>query len=189
MSMFSTQGNIARIQTSNGVNEIRLLPDERIVVKLRKHWIILIRDTIGTILLAFFPLILFAIIQLVAPQFLYFENYFAFMSFATMLWLLLIFLSLAVIWTDFYLDLWIVTDKRIISVDQVSLFNRKVTTLSHERIQEIIVKEENFMQAFFKYGTLDIETASPTDGDATMEGVPHPENVRRAILEQSAKQV
>jgi uncharacterized membrane protein YdbT with pleckstrin-like domain len=169
------------------MNEIRLLPEEKVVLKLRKHWVILARDSIGTILLAFFPLILFAIIQIMAPQFLFFANYLAFMSFATTLWLLLIFLALAVIWTDYYLDLWIVTDKRIISVDQVSLFNRKVTTLSHERIQEITVKEENFVQAFFKYGTLDIETASPTDGDATMEGIPRPEDVRKAILEQAGK--
>jgi uncharacterized membrane protein YdbT with pleckstrin-like domain len=171
------------------MNEIRLLPEEKIVLKLRKHWVILVRDTVGTILLAFFPLFLLAIIQIMAPQYANFTDYLAFMSFATALWLLLIFLSLAVIWTDYYLDLWIVTDKRIISVDQISLFNRKVTTLSHERIQEITVKEENFVQAFFKYGTLDIETASPTDGDATMEGIPHPENVRKTILEQSAKQV
>lgn len=171
------------------MNEIRLLPEETIVLKLRKHWMILLRDTVGTALLAFFPLILLAIIQIMAPQFTDFPGYLAFMSFATTLWLLLIFLALAVIWTDYYLDLWILTDKHIISVDQVSLFNRKVTTLSHERIQEIIVKEENFVQAFFKYGTLDIETASPTDGDATMEGIPHPENVRKAILEQSVKQV
>lgn len=171
------------------MNEIRLLPDEKIVLKLRKHWVILVRDTVGTALLSLLPLILLAIVQVFAPQFTDFPGYLAFMSFATTLWLLLIFLALAVIWTDYYLDLWILTDTRIISVDQVSLFNRKVTTLSHERIQEIIVKEENFMQAFFKYGTLDIETASPTDGDATMEGIPHPENVRRAILEHSTKQV
>lgn len=171
------------------MNEIRLLPEERIVLKLRKHWVILLRDTIGTVLLALFPLILLAVTQLMAPQFLNFNGYLVFMSFASILWLLLIFLSLAVIWTDYYLDLWIVTDQRIISVDQISLFNRKVTTLSHERIQEITVKEENVMQAVFKYGTLDIETASPTDGDATMEGIPHPEHVRKTILEQSTKQV
>lgn len=171
------------------MNEIRLLPDEKVILKLRKHGMILFRDTIGTIILAFFPLILFATLQIFAPQFAAFDGYLAFMTFASILWLLLIFLALAVIWTDYYLDLWIVTDTRIISVDQISLFNRKVTTLSHERIQEITVKEENFMQAFFRYGTLDIETASPTDGDATMEGIPHPENVRKTILEQTAKQV
>ena len=169
------------------MKEIHLLPDEKIVLKLRKHWIILLRDTIGTILLAFFPLILLAIVQIMMPQFESFPGYLAFMSFASILWLLLVWLALAVIWTDYYLDLWIVTDKRIISVDQISLFNRKVTTLSHERIQEIIVKEENFVQAFFKYGTLDIETASPTDGDATMEGIPQPEHVRAMILAQSEK--
>lgn len=171
------------------MNEIRLLPGERIVLKLRKHWILLLRDTIGTILLAFLPLITLAAVQIVAPRFENFPDYLAFMSFATTLWLLVIFLALAVIWTDYYLDLWIVTNKRIISVDQVSLFNRKVTTLSHERIQEITIKEENFVQAFFKYGTLDIETASPTDGDATMEGIPEPERVREVILEQSGSKL
>lgn len=171
------------------MNEIRLLPEEQIILKLRKHWMILVRDTIGTILLAFFPPILLAIVQIFAPQFLFFSGYYAFISFASVLWLLLIFLALAVIWTNYYLDLWIVSTKRIISVDQISLFNRKVTSLSLERIQEITVKEENFVQAFFKYGTLDIETASPTDGDATMEGIPNPENVRKTILEQTAKQV
>jgi uncharacterized membrane protein YdbT with pleckstrin-like domain len=169
------------------MNEIRLLPDERIVLKLRKHWMILVRDTIGTCIIAFLPILVLAIIQIIAPEYADFSNYLAFMSFATSLWFVLIFLSLAVIWTDYYLDLWIVTDKRIISVDQISLFNRKVTTLSHERIQEIIVKEENFVQAFFNYGTLDIETASPTDGDATMEGIPEPEQVRQKILQQTGK--
>lgn len=171
------------------MNEIRLLPDEKIKLKLRKHWVMLVRDTIGTLLLAFFPLFLLALIQVAAPEYANFSNYLAFMSFTTMLWLLIIFLSLAVIWTNYYLDLWIVTDTRIISVDQISLFNRKVTTLSLERIQEIVVTEENFVQAFFKYGTLTIETASPTDGDAAMEGIPNPERVRKTILEQTTKQV
>jgi len=169
------------------MNDLHLLPDEKIILKLRKHWILLARDTISTLLLAFLPLILLAVIQIMAPQFENFPNYLAFMSFASALWLLIIWLALAVIWTDYYLDLWIVTDKRIISVDQISLFNRKVTTLSHDRIQEVIVKEENFVQVFFKYGTLDIETASPTDGDATMEGIPNPERVRAAILAETLK--
>lgn len=168
-------------------SEIKFLPDEKVVLKLRKHWIILVRDTIGTTLLTFLPFILITIVQIFAPQYTQFNGYLAFLGFATVLWLLIIWMALAVIWTDYYLDLWIVTDKRIISVDQVGLFNRKVTTLALDRIQEIIIKEENFMQAFFKYGTLDIETASPTDGDATMEGIPKPENVRRVILDQQAK--
>ena len=168
-------------------SEIKFLPDEKVVLKLRKHWIILLRDTIGTIILTFLPFLLLAVLQIFVPQYHDFKDYFAFTLFATVLWLLIIWMALAVIWTDYYLDLWIVTDKRIISVDQISLFNRKVTTLGHDRIQEIIVKEENFMQAFFKYGTLDIETASPTDGDATMEGIPKPENVRRVIPDEQSK--
>lgn len=171
------------------MNEIRLIPDEHVVLKLHKHWLILVRDTTSTLLLSFVPPIFLAIVQVAAPQYADFPGYLAFMSFATTLWLLLVFLALAVLWTDYYLDLWIVTNKRIISVDQISLFNRTVTTLAHEKIQEITVKEENIVQALFRFGTLDIETASPTDGDATMEGIPHPETVRKIILEQTPKQV
>lgn len=168
-------------------NDIKFLAEEKVVLKLRKHWIILVRDTAATIVLAFVPFLLLAVLQIIAPQYLNFANYLAYMAFATSLWLLIIWMALAVIWTDYYLDLWFVTDKRIISVDQISLFNRKVTTLSHDRIQEIIVKEENFMQALLHYGTLDIESASPTDGDAAMEGIPRPEEVRKKILEQTSR--
>ena len=168
-------------------NRVTLLPGEITVLKLRKHWIILLRDTIGTMILAFVPLLLFGILEIFAPASTTLAVYLPFTGFLFSLWLLVIWMALAVIWTDYYLDLWIVTDRRIISVDQISLFNRKVTTLMHDRIQEIIVKEENFIQAFFHYGKLDIETASPTEHDATMEGIPEPERVRRVILDQAAK--
>jgi len=169
------------------MNKIALLPDETVVLKLRKHWIILLRDTIGTILLSLLPFLLFGTLQIFVPESTNFAAYLPFTSFLSALWLLVMWMALSILWTDYYLDLWIVTDKRVISVDQISLFNRKVTTLSHDRIQEIIVKEENFLQALLHYGTLDIETASPTDGDATMEGIPHPERVRQVILDRLAK--
>lgn len=169
------------------MNDLRLLPDETIILKLRKHWMILVRDTIGTVLLSFLPFLLIAIVQILAPQYFLFSNYLSFMSFATTLWLLIIWMALAVIWTDYYLDLWIVTTSRVISIDQVSLFNRSVTSLSLDRIQEVTVKEENVVQALFKYGTLEIETASPTDGDSRMEGIPHPEHVRSVLMEHGRK--
>ncbi len=168
---------------------IHLLPGEEVILKLHKHWVILVRDILATVLLALVPLVGLAVAQIIEPSLVDFDGYLAFMTFASMLWLLIVWMSLAVIWTHYYLDLWIVTNKRIISVDQISLFNRKVTTLSHERIQEISVREENFIQVFFKYGTLDIETASPTDGDATMEGIPMPELVRGVIMEHATTRV
>ena len=167
-------------------DSLHIAPDETIVLKLRKHWLTLLRDSLGTILVAVLPFVLFAILGRIGalPNF---THHLSLVAFLTSLWLLLVWLALAVIWTNYYLDLWIVTNRRIISVDQINLFNRKVTTLGHDRIQEVIVKEENFLQAFFHYGKLDIETASPTDGDATMEGIPNPERVRAIILDQQAK--
>jgi hypothetical protein len=99
--------------------EIKFLNDEHAVVKLRKHWIILARDTAGTALLAFLPLLCIAILQILVPRFAEFPGYTAFASFASILWLLIVWMALSVVWTEYYLDLWIVTNKRIISVDQI----------------------------------------------------------------------
>ncbi|MFZ2886648.1 MAG: ATP-binding protein, partial [Minisyncoccia bacterium] len=82
------------------------------------------------------------------------------------------------------LDLWMVTDRRIISVDQTGLFRRKVTSLALESIQEITVKSENPLEALFHYGTIEIETAGPDDEDSRMEGIPNPEHMRNVIIER-----
>lgn len=164
---------------------IHIDSDEKIVLKLRKHWIILLRDTSGTILMGILPffsipliigsgLIPFTIV--VAP---------AFISFSGALWLLIIWMALSVLWTNYYLDLWIVTDRRIISLDQMGLFNRRVTTWDMEHIQEVSIKTENPLQAFIGYGTIEIETAGPTAANARMEGIPDPEQVRKIILQEA----
>lgn len=168
-------------------DHLHIHPDEKIVLKLRKHWLILLRDTMSSILLAFLPFILFAILQIFVPTDIDFVTYLPLSGFATALWLLIVWMALAVLWTDYYLDLWIVTDSRIISVDQVSLFHRTVTTLSLDKIQEVTVKTENVFETLFHFGTIEIETAGPSDLNSTMEGIPHPERVRAAIMAQTLK--
>lgn len=161
---------------------------ERIIVKLRKHWLMLLRDTIGSIIAGLLPFVFFPsmlALGLIPPVAVYGGLY----AFLTSLWLLIVWMALAVLWTNYYLDIWIVTDKRIISVDQISLFTRKVTSLSLDKIQEITVATDNALQAFFKFGTIQIETAGPTDLDSRMEGIPNPESVREIILEQLGKNV
>ena len=166
------------------LSHIRIDPGEKIVLKTRKHWIILVRDTLGTAALGILIFPLFALIAwsgllpipiTISP---------AFVTFASALWLLLIWLALSVLWTNYYLDVWLVTNHRVFNIEQVNLFNRRVATWGMERVQEITVKIENPLQVFFDYGTMEIQTAGPTAENATMEGIPHPDRVRTIILEQ-----
>lgn len=164
---------------------VEIQPDEKMLLKLRKHWIILARDTLLIIILALLPFVLFSVVGLaiVAPFDL--SPLIPFGAFISALWLLLIWLTVSVIWTNYYLDLWIVTDRRIISIDQITLFRRRVTSLALDSIQEITVHTENPLETLFHYGTIEIETAGPDEDDSTMEGIPYPEKMRNVILQQA----
>lgn len=164
---------------------IEIQPDEKILLKLRKHWIILARDVGATLFLGFLPFFLFSIFGLTVHLPFSLAGLLPFGAFISALWLLIVWLTICVLWTNYYLDLWIVTDRRIISVDQINLFNRKVTSLALDSIQEITVHTTNPLEALFHYGTIEIETAGPDETDSTMEGIPYPERMRNTILEQA----
>lgn len=164
---------------------VEISPNEKVLLKLRKHWIILARDAGLVAAFGLLPLIMIAIVVLMMPATDAVLSTLPFVSLIFALWLLLTWLTLAVIWTNYYLDLWIVTTQRIISIDQINLFQRKVTSIALDSIQEITVHTGNPLEALFHYGTIEIETAGPDDHDSKMEGIPNPERMRNVILEQA----
>jgi len=91
--------------------------------------------------------------------------------------------ALFTIWTNYYLDIWIVTDKRIINVDQISLFNREVTTLRIERVQDVTINTDGLLETLFKFGTIRVQSASATNKYSTIHGIKNPTFVKDAILE------
>ena len=145
----------------------------------------LARDTLGTLILGGLPFLVIPFI--VASGVLPFSVALSelIVSFASALWILIVWMAFAIIWTNYYLDLWIVTDRRVMSLDQISLFNRRVTTWRMDHIQEISVLVENPIQALLNYGTLEIETAGPSDEHASIPGIPQPEKIRTVILQQA----
>lgn len=177
--------NVRRNTHALMMPNIKIEPGEQIVLKLRKHWLILLRDTAGTLILGLIPFIVIPLILATVPS-MYLDavGSASLASFGTALWFLVVWMALFVLWTDYYLDLWIVTNRRIVNINQVGLFNRRIATWGLDRVQEITVKSENVIQHFFGYGSIEIQTAGPTDEYAKAEGIPSPEKARNAILKQ-----
>ncbi len=169
------------------MDRISLSPNEKVLLKLRRHWIMLFRDTVGTVILGGLPFLVIPAILAsgVLPFTIALSP--AYVTFASALWLLIVWLSLSVLWTNYYLDLWIVTDHRVLSLDQIALFRRRVTTWNMEHIQEVSTLVENPIQALLGYGTIEIETAGPDDPHSRIVGIPHPERVRNVITEHAGK--
>lgn len=157
------------------------LENENILMTVRKHWVILARDSAAAMIAGFIPLIFVGMVSN-APY--GFTSDLSFLNVISILWLLVCWMVLAMIWTAYYLDIWIVTDKHIYVIDQVGLFDRKVRTLSLDRIEEINVRTDGLLQTYFNFGSIDILTASPTEENAHFEGMPNPPYVRALILDE-----
>jgi len=56
----------------------------------------------------------------------------------------------------------IVTNENLIQIIQTSLFSRKISQLSLEKVQDVTVTQQGMSQTMFNYGTIFIETAGET---------------------------
>ena len=166
--------------------EFSLQPDERILIHVRKHWFVLLQQTIGIILLSLIGPVL--IIILFGSLFGITTAATEIVAFALALWFLIAWIGLAVEWTDYFLDMWIITNRRVIYVEQVRLFEREVRTLPLDRMQDVSVRYGNFIETILDFGTLRVQSAGAIQNDIVMHGTPHPNDVRRLMLSETVGQ-
>lgn len=169
---------------------IKLEDDETILQTVRKHWFILLSQMAGIViagLLPFILLITFASSDTVAT--LFSEIHFAgsTVSFFFGAWLLIIWITLFGIWTDYYLDLWIITNKRIISIDQQGFFRRSVSSFRFERLQDITVDIHGFIETLLDFGRIKADTAGHEP--FIIRGIPNPRGVKSLIFEHADRVV
>lgn len=158
-------------------------PDETVILKVRKHWFVLLQSTLGTIIATFAPIIFFSVAMRtgsIPPSF----TPPALVGFCYVLWLLIAWMALCIAWTVYYLDAWIVTDRRIVNIEQRALFKRDITSWRMERVQEVTIHIHDIIETLLGFGTIEVETAGPSVQFAKMEGIPHPERVQNAIMRQ-----
>lgn len=91
-------------------------------------------------------------------------------------------------WVDYYLDIWTVTNKRIIAVEQRGLFHRTTSELRMDRIQDVSSVIKGVLSTFFKFGTIHVQTASEQD-KFNFTDVPNAEEVARKIMNLHEKYV
>lgn len=84
--------------------------------------------------------------------------------------------------TDFYLDTWIVTNDRIINVEQHGLFSRKASELHMGAVQDVTSGIVGIVRTFFDYGTVLVQTAAEHT-QFVFKDVEHPEKVKERIIQ------
>lgn len=156
--------------------------DETIKLILRKHRITLLGPLIYLFILAFLPLAFYTLlIPYTFSAFMqkpYEDLYFLMITiYYGFLWIIT-FME----WIDYYLDIWIITDQRLLDIQQNSFFHRIVAELDLKRVQDITSTVDGPWQTFFQYGDIQIQTASE-ENIIKPKSIPHPVTVRRQIMD------
>lgn len=167
---------------------IKIETGEKIIKIVRRHYLVMIPAVIILLLAALAPaalmsLVFSGIITMPAETAVAIENFVSkWKIFSYSIWLLALWIIFFIEWTDYYLDLWIITDKRIIDVEQKGFFDREVTSFRYQQIQDITVETRGILRTFLKFGTLHIQTAGH-NREIIITDADHPENVRSLILD------
>ncbi len=175
---------------------IALRENEKIYLVKRKHYLILSRDLLGVVLLFIGGLVSMFVLFFVPISFpesltetfpfllsyearvfaLYFLSIFLFF-----LWQIAF-----IIFTNYYLDCWIVTDRRTIHTEINSLFNRVLSSISLDKIQDATVTVSGIIPTFLRYGDLQIQTAGKFH-EFIFKQIPEPYKTKEFIFEIQRK--
>ena len=154
---------------------------EQSLYVIRKHWIVFF----GNVLLIAISAVLPALIMRFIPNAVWSNISLArvgpLIAFAYFMWLLFLWIALAVTWTMYYLNVWIVTNTRVIDIHQKGLFSRELLTARLEKIQDVTIDTEGLLQTIFGFGTITIETAGEDD-NFIITNATHPEEARKNIM-------
>lgn len=171
---------------------IKLSENEHIVSISRRHWWILAEKSIALFFLALIPLFVYVVWGFAIPQIstLTEENVAVINSFlflGSAFFYLFLWLYFAIIFIDYYLDLWVITNMRIMDVEQKGLFNREVTECYISKIEDMTVEIKGVLPTFLNYGDLHLKTASEK-GELSFKQIPDPNHIKNIVLEQYNKQ-
>jgi membrane protein YdbS with pleckstrin-like domain len=155
---------------------------EKIVYHLRRHPIIFLKDFFLFLGLVIVPIVFY----------IFMTNSFAGILESNLARLVLVILAsiyyLSVIlinftqFVDYYLDNWIVTNDRVLNIEQHALFGRTMSELDLYNIQDVTSEIKGVLPTLFNYGNVHIQTA----GEVTrfvFENVKNPHEIRDRLLD------
>ena len=88
-----------------------------------------------------------------------------------------------VLWTDYYLDVWLITTERLIDIQQRGLFDRTISELSLNNVQDVTIEIRGIIPTLLKFGNLKVQTAS--ESTFTINDAPRLYEAKELILRYS----
>lgn len=145
-----------------------LLPWEKVEFIIRRHWIVYIMLGLFALWWVFLSIVIYVLFWFTPATHLANSVYWMYYS-----------MFLYVHWLNYELDLIVVTDSRLIAIEQKSFLNRAVGETYLDKVQEVSFQVKGIFANLFDYGHILPKTAGSTSRfDMTFSPKPM-ENARR----------
>ena len=164
--------------------EFNLEPGEQVIMEVRKHWFVFLGELLPYAILAVIPFALPNLLRYAPPLAVYVDklNYSAPIGRALLgVWLLITWTSAWGTFTRYFLNAWVLTNQRIVNIKQRSFWNRGVSSLLLERVQDVTSDVSGVLPSLLGIGDIKVQTAGE-EVDFVMRGIPSPEAMRDLIL-------
>lgn len=164
---------------------VDLQQGEFIVAYAHKHWLIFALEIIGIIggTLALFALV--ASLEVFAPELVRTiftdSSLLGFNLVASVFIIMCATITIAITFTNYYLDVLVVTNRRLIDCDQIGLFSRDVATIPTGNIIDIKIIISGILETFFNFGDLSVQSAG-VSREVVIRGLSKPQHVKQIIF-------
>lgn len=155
---------------------------ETILLEVRKHWLGIVVHGVVLCLLAIIP---FLIVLVVLPYF-FPDILAATYLFYGALWMWFVWVMFFVMWTNYYLDVVVITNKRLIDMEQFVLFSRDEVVIPLASVEDIKIEVKGIFATMLHYGNLQIQTAGAAR-ETIMKHIMRPERALACLQEAVSK--
>jgi uncharacterized membrane protein YdbT with pleckstrin-like domain len=161
---------------------IQLQPDEKIIKIVRRHWYVIVMESVSLAALAILPIIILPV--MFSLDIFPFSGQILMLSlFGLACWCFFLWQMFFIFWTNYYLDAWIITNHKIIDIEQHGLFRRDVSNYRLDRVQDITVKIRGLVATWLKFGDIDIQTAGASSHLFIIRHAPNPNEVKNLVMD------
>ncbi|HCU70736.1 MAG TPA: hypothetical protein DIC35_03190 [Candidatus Moranbacteria bacterium] len=132
--------------------------NENTIAVIHRHWF----DILKNFFLILLMILFLAGINFLLPSLfpiLEFGEYHSMLVLFEISFSMLILILFFLIWIDYYFDVWIITNKRIINIEQKGLFSREISELELDKIQDVSAHVSGIIPTFLDYGDVFVQTA------------------------------
>lgn len=157
--------------------------NEQVLRVIHRHWFNIFVHFLVILIFSFLLIASLLVLPVLFPEmfdaknarfFLFVEN-----TFFILLWIFSFLL-----WIDYSFDVWIITNERIVNIEQKGLFVRHISELNFSRVQDVTATVEGLLPTVLNYGDVLVQTAGE-EKRFTFRQVADPYHVKDIVMKLS----